>query len=205
MARVEERTNTRSAPAWAGDFGGREHIVPFPAKVDAAQFTDGLGVLVKLSAAAAADATSITVDALSGEVPKGTLLHFGESKEFARTTAVAAKGATTIAVEALPAGLEDNDEAVYSRYGRKTIVSGTPVGRTLAERDANTAFGPAIDSDDEIYLLYHDIPDANTNNDAELYRHTGLVKENYLPNYANIAGALLTKLRAAYQCIKGVD
>lgn len=73
----------------------------------------GDAVLVKLSANAAADATSISVDALSGAIPAGTLLHFGESKEFARVTAAAAAGATSITVEALPAAIEDNDEAYY--------------------------------------------------------------------------------------------
>lgn len=73
----------------------------------------GDAVLVKLSANAAADATSISVDALSGAIPAGTLLHFGESKEFARVTAAAAAAATSITVEALPAAIEDNDEAYY--------------------------------------------------------------------------------------------
>ena len=73
----------------------------------------GDAVLVKLSAAALADATSISVDALSGAIPAGTLLHFGESKEFARVTAAAAAGATSSTVEALPSALEDNDEAYY--------------------------------------------------------------------------------------------
>lgn len=73
----------------------------------------GDAVLVKLSAAALADATSISVDALSAAVPVGTLLHFGQSKEFAKVTAAAAAGATSITVEALPSALEDNDEAYY--------------------------------------------------------------------------------------------
>lgn len=73
----------------------------------------GDAVLVKLSAQAAADATSLSVDALSAAVPAGTLLHFGESKEFARVTAAAAAGATSITVEALPSQIEDNDEAYY--------------------------------------------------------------------------------------------
>lgn len=82
-------------------------------------------VLVKLNGAAAADATSITVDALLGDVPPNTLLHFGQSKEFAKTTALALKGATTIPVEALPSALEDNDEAYYGGNGPKVIKAAT--------------------------------------------------------------------------------
>lgn len=86
-------------------------------------------VLVKLNGAASADATSITVDALLGAIPAGTLLHFGESKEFARVTAAAAIGDTSITVEALPSAIEDNDEAYYGGTGAKVI----PAGKIMAE------------------------------------------------------------------------
>ena len=36
--------------------------------------------------------------------------------------------------------------------GRKHVPSGTPVGRTLVERDAGTGFGPAADTDDACRL-----------------------------------------------------
>lgn len=205
MARIEQATNQLTAPVWAGDWLDRNSLVPGGAKVDAAQFYAEDSVLVKLSAAAAADATSISVDALSGAVPSGERLYFGESKEFALTTATAAAGATSIAVQALPSALEDNDEARYAGTGtkRKAIPAGTLVGRTFAERAAGTAFGPAADADDEVLLVAFDVTDAANNSDVELYRPGRIVKENFLPNFASLSSALLTKLRATYVTTRG--
>lgn len=205
MAQVTLNTTTLTSPEWAGDFLDREHLVPGGARVDAAQFYPTDSVLVKLNGAAAADDTSITVDALSGAVPSGTLLHFGQSKEFARTTANAAAGATTIAVEALPSALEDNDEARYGGVGTypKRIPSGTLIGRTFAERAAGAAFGPAADADDEVLIVALDVTDAAKNADVELYRPGSIVKENFLPDFAALSSALLTKLRATYVTTRG--
>lgn len=123
MARV---TTTGSSPGFVADHGsvvrntGRQILwasVPDKYRTTA--------VLVKLNGAASADATSLTVDALSGAIPAGTLLHFGESKEFARVTVAAAAGATSLTVEALPAAIEDNDEAYYAGDGVKRIKAGT--------------------------------------------------------------------------------
>lgn len=84
---------------------------------------------VQANGAAAAAATSITVDALPIALDTGTLLHFGGSGEFARLTAPAAAGATTITVEALPNGIEDNDTATVMGTGSKSI----PAGKVMAE------------------------------------------------------------------------
>lgn len=92
--------------------------------------------MVKLSAAALATATSISVDALSAAVPKGTVLVFGVGK-YAKTTAIANAAATSIAVEALPAALADNDEAWVSDVTNKKVI---PAGTILA----NLAAGKAI-------------------------------------------------------------
>jgi hypothetical protein len=86
---------------------------------------DDSAFIVKLAAAALADATSLTVDALEYDVPVGTNLHFGQSKEFARVTAHAVAGATSLAVEALPSALEDDDEAYVGRGGKKRVAAGT--------------------------------------------------------------------------------
>lgn len=208
MAKVTESSNSKASPVWLGDvLDPNVNMVRAPAKVLASAFEDAKAVKVQLSAAAAADAVSISVDALSGAIPSGTLLHFGESKEFARTTADAAAGATSIAVEALPAALEDNDIAYYRPYGtRKSIPSGTLVGRTYAERDAGTPYGPAVvASDDEIYLTIFDIEDATRNNDVELLRPGCTVKENYLPNWSSLTAPEQAKIRALYTCVKGKD
>ena len=189
---------------WIGDYLSREHVVPGGARLDPAAFEDSEAVRVQLNGAAAIDATSITVDALSGPVPSGTLLYFGESKEFALTTADAAAGATTIAVQALPAAIEDNDSAHYRLRGaRKHIPNGTLVGRTYDERAADAAFGPAADADDEVYLLVFDVSDAATDPDCDLYRHGSLVKENLLPGFTALSATLQGKVRAAYQTVRG--
>lgn len=144
--------------AWAGDFFDREHLMPGGAKLDAAQFLATDGVTVTTTSSAAADATSIAVSALAGALPSGTMLYFGEAKEFAMLTAAAAAGATSITVQALPAAIESGDSATYAgTTGIKRVVSGTAIGRTYTERDAGTGYGPAAAADDEIYLLAFDV------------------------------------------------
>jgi hypothetical protein len=308
MARaMGAETRTLGRPAWAKDFGGREHIVPFPAKLNPAEFPDSSAILVKLNGAASAgtdeqqtvtiDATggtftltysgqttgaiaynataaaveaalealsnipengvevtgnaggpytvkfrgtlgkqnvaqltsnaasltggastvthattvpgvapddSLTVDALSGPVPAGTNLYFGTGV-MAHVSADAAAGATTIDVDALTADIADNAEARFSKFGTKFIPSGTLVGRTFAERDANAAFGLGVSSDDELYLTVFDVVDALTEDDCELYRHGGVVAENHLPQTTKdglaASAPLLAALRSLYVCI----
>lgn len=214
--------NIKSPPVWAGDFGGREHIMPFPAKVDASAFTDAGAIVVTVGANAAQNATSITIAALAypfspaqaliagaGQIiPAGTVLYFGGAK-VATLTADANLGDTTLTVAALPTALVTGDVARFVRYGTVFIPSGTLVGRTYTERDAGTAFGVAdvATPDDEIFLTVFDVTDARTNNDIELYRPGSLVKENYLPNYAvnsQVANYLI-QIRKIYRCIKGAD
>lgn len=196
--------NVRSGPQWAADFGRGPQIgVPFPAKLDPSAFPSSAAVQVIVGAAgAAANATSVPTDAvtlaLSSNtvaiqganqlIPSGTALYFGASKKLALLTADVKIGDTAISVQALPTALVDNDVAYYSRSGSRTIPGGTVLGRTYAERDANTPFGAAAVSDDEIYLMLFDIPDANLPgaDDCEVYRHSLTVKENYLPEYATL-------------------
>jgi hypothetical protein len=199
--------NRLSAPKWCGDFGGREHILPAPYKIDPYQFTDGAATVVEVTAGAAEGATAVTVAALAYPIPRDAVLDFGGGK-FARLSAASAAGDTTLDVDALPTALVDGDIARYSEYnGRVTIPSGTLCGRTYAERDAKTPFGPATDTDDQFLILYFDIANALENDDAEFYRPGSLVKENYLPEWATIEADadLLAKLRATYQCIVGVN
>lgn len=54
MAKVVGETRRHGTGAWAKDFGGREHILPIPAKLDPSQFSDGNAVVVKLNGAIAA-------------------------------------------------------------------------------------------------------------------------------------------------------
>lgn len=198
MAGMTYTGNVRSPADWAGDFGGREHIVPVPARIDPAQFTNKLGIPVAITTNAAQNATAVTVSALTlattaaaalitvGNIviPAGATLDFGGSK-FARLTANAILGDTVLTVAALPTAVVNGDKATFSFVpGTVYVPSGTLIGRTYAERDASTPYGPAALTDDEVWLLYNDVVDARSNPDAELYRHQSLVKENYLPDYA---------------------
>jgi hypothetical protein len=208
MPGVTWNDNARTQPKWAADrLDPNTHLMPFPAKIDPNQFQDGNGIRVQASATTAAAAIALPVVALPGAIPAGTLLQFGDAGENVRVTTAAAKGAVSLVVDPLPQQIESGDVAVYSKYGRKSIASGTLVGRTYTERDANTAFGPADDPDDEFFIVAFDVQDAIENNDIELVRPGTVIKENHLPDWAAIAAdaALLAKLRATYRCIKGVD
>ena len=204
MAGVIGTVNQLTSPIWAGDFLDREHLMPGGAKVDASQFLATDGAIITLSANALVSATSISVTALANPIPANTMLRFGAGK-YAYSTAAAAAGATSIAVEALPVALSSGDKATYNGSGTKpvTIVSGTLIGRTWAERDVGTAFGPAADADEEIYFLAFDISDATKNNDADLYRYNSIVKETFVPGWAGLSSTLKAFVRSHYQCTVG--
>jgi hypothetical protein len=86
---------------------------------------------VTTDAQANAAATTISVEALPGALPAGTMLYFGEAGEYARLTAAAAAGATSLTVEALPAQIESGDVAYYNpRNGGGKVV---PAGTIMAE------------------------------------------------------------------------
>lgn len=192
-------------PVWMGDFSGREHILPFPAKLDSAQFNAVDAVRATVTAAAAVDATTIAVSALSGAIPNGTVLDFG-GKKFARLTASAAQNATTLTVAPLATALAANDAAIYAGTGKKSLPSGVLVGRTFAEQAAGAPFGPAdVANDEEIYLTARESADLTVDNDTEMYRPNSVVKENYLPGWATQVSAYKAKVRALYRCIGGKD
>lgn len=177
-------------PRWAGDFLEQEiSVVHFPAKVDPAQFIDKDAVAVTLTAGAAQNATSITITAVvfTGgitKIPSGTVLYFGGQK--VATLTADYTGGTTMTVAALPTALVTGDTTWYKPAGtRIAIPSGTLCGRTYAERDAGTNFGPAVATDDEVFLILYDVLDASVNNNVEFYRNNQTVKENYLPGWSD--------------------
>lgn len=204
MAHVSQTAPQVTSPAWAGDFLGPEHLVPAGVKLDVAQFYAPDSVRVVVGAAgAAANATSVPVDALSGPIPSGTVLDFG-AKKFARLTAAAVAGATSLTVSALATALVDDDAARFMGTKLKSVEGGTVIGRTYAERDTETAFGPAEAADDEIYLVAFAVPNLAENNDAVLYRHKSIVRENRLPEWTTLSAnaGLLAKVRANYTTMK---
>lgn len=85
------------------------------------------------AAGAAGNATTVPVDATTYAIPSGTLLDFG-AKKFARLSADALAGATSLTVDAIATALVDNDAAthiVQRGSGKKTLPAGTAVGELL--------------------------------------------------------------------------
>lgn len=202
-------SRTSVARSWVGDFLDREHMVAGGAKLDPTQFVgEGTVRVVVGAAGAAAGATSIPVAALSGAIPDNAILDFGGTK-YARVNGSPVAGATAIPVDALPTALVSGDTANYlSATAMKIIPSGTVLGRTFAERDASTPFGPAADADDEVYLLVFDVINPGTtatNADCELYRWGSIVKENLLGTFAALSATLKSKVRTNYQCVRGAN
>jgi hypothetical protein len=205
MAKMLHSTPQISQAAWAGDFLDRDCLIPGGARVNPAEFLYQDGVKVTVGANAAQNATSITVAALSGAIPSGTVLYFGTAK-FALLTAVAAAAATTLTVQAIPTAITSGNTATYAgSTGRKPIKTGTLLGRTYAERDAKIGFGLAdTTNDDEIYLLAFDVTDALFEADCELYRRNCVVKENLLPDWGSYSPTDKAKIRSLYQCVAGL-
>jgi hypothetical protein len=203
-----EYTRNSTAPRWAGDFIGADTILPIPGKIDVATIDAEGSVKVTVSGAGAAqNATSIpTGAALTGAIPAGAVLRFSSDEFAAVNGAGGVAGQSSVPVEALVNALEAADTATYpGTSGRKYVPSGTVFGRTFAERDANAPWGLAADADDEVYIGIREIYDATKQTDMEFYRPGKVVKENYLPNWANLSAAIKAKIRATYVTTKGVD
>lgn len=209
MARIVDSTNQLVAPRWAGDFGSPElGLMRGGFRLDASQW-ETVDYTITATEPAIATATEITVAALPVAIPADTVLDFAGTGELARVTVAAAIGATTLTVEALDAAIEDNDTATYTVTDASpvTVLSGTAVGRTIAERDTGDGFGPADAADDEIFLIYFDVWDASINPDFVAYRpYAGrIVKENFLPGFDDLAAGVVTDLRARYNLIRGAE
>lgn len=195
-------TRTRTSVPFHGEFLHSEyHLVRVGGRLDAAAVVTEGAVAATLTAAAVAGATSITVAALTGGIPAGTVLDFGGAK-FARVTATAAAGATTLTVAALPTALAIGDTASYvPPSGKKTVPAGTLVGRVRATENL---FGPYATGDDEFYLTAFDVIDAARDNDVELIvvgKNFTVVPER-LPGWAALPAAQKTLVFDNYKTIK---
>ena len=193
-------TRTRTSVPFHGEFLHSEyHLMRVGGRLDAAAIVPGDAVRVT-AGATAAGATSVTVTALNGPIPTGTVLDFGGAK-FARLTAAAAAGATTLTVAALPTALVAGDLATYSPSGIKYIPAGTLVGRVRATENL---FGPYATGDDEFYLTAFDVIDAAQDNDVELIvvgKNFTVVPER-LPGWAALPTAQKTLVFDNYKTIK---
>jgi len=109
----------------------------------------------------------------------------------------------------MPAGgkVDNTTFGAADSTGKIPIPSGTVVGRTIAQRDANTPFHLAADTDAEFMITAFDVTDALVLDDVELTRpFSGLVvKENFLPTpLASLSATVQAAVRARYVCVKGV-
>jgi len=195
---------SRTAPRWAGDFRGRESLVPAGARLDPTQFNALDAVRVQLAAAADIADVQLAVDALSGPIPAGTILDFG-GDSFARVPNEVAAGAVIIPVAALGVAIADDAAAWYRGIGLINIPSGTFIGRTLAERALGTPYGAWAPGDDDAWLTAFDVTDARKKPDCELYRHQMVVKENRLPGWATKGDPEKAAIRGLYTCILGAS
>ncbi|MEO7102865.1 MAG: hypothetical protein ABI119_05965 [Gemmatimonadaceae bacterium] len=110
----------------------------------------------------------------------------------------------------MPAGSKIDNTAFGSAdaTGAIEIPSGTVVGRTIAERNSGSPFGPAADTDGEFYITAFDITNALVLDDVELCRpYAGLVvKENFLPTALSaLSVTVQAAIRARYTCTVGVS
>lgn len=213
MASVSFSYETFIFPAWAAEELRPERLIT-GGRLVASAFPYLDQVTLQLSAAALADATSISVDAVAMAnplsvkanpvIPVGANLYFGESKEFAKVTTAVNLAATSVAVQALPSALEDNDTATYEGLVmRKPVTSGILVGRTYVERAANTGFGlPDVSTpDDELFLTAFGIEDALINPDVVLVRHRTKIYEDLLPGWSSLDSTTKAAIRSRYDCV----
>lgn len=108
----------------------------------------------------------------------------------------------------LPGGVAiDTTGFTADAYGHITIPSGTLLGRTNAQMTSGAPFHKAVDADDVVYLLAFDVINAERTPLGTLYKHSELVKYNYLPSVmdASITTALSTKVKAAYEIQPGFN
>lgn len=285
MPGLTRTSNVITPPVWAGDYLGRDHLLPGPIELDPTAFTNEDGDFVVVGAGAAAGATSVTVGALANAIPSGTILNFGTyapvtvtvndssvsagdvgitvvalpgpipggtrlnfsggtnaqvvevngdhaagattlvvlpldgtvansatalfpgGTKMARLTANAAAGATTLTVDELQFALATSDAATYTGAGvlGERVPAGTYVGRTFAERESGTAFGPVASGDEERYLIAFDVLDLTDNVTATAVRHNSVIKENFLPGYGTMTSTIKGYLRADYSTQKGAN
>lgn len=216
MPKVLHTGYERTAPLWMGTPQHQPKVLlPGGGYVNPAGFAYEDAVVVTVGAAGAAiDATTVPVAfshptpgmSLRDDLilPVGTVLDFGGDKFATLTAAANPNTASSITVRALVTALVEDDAATYAggSLSRKFIASGTLLGRTYAERDAGTGYGPAtVASDDQIYLLAAPITDALEEPYCDLYMHGNVVYENQLPGWSSLGATTKAKIRELYTCV----
>ncbi len=211
LTKVDIKGNQKTPPSFLISPLKDYCIVRGGAMIDLTQFlwTDGTTVTVAAAGASVDDTTIPLKEPYPlKKIPSGQVIDFG-GKKFARLTAEAAAGATSLTVAALPTALTEDDSATYKGVsGRYVIPGGTLLGRTYAERESGTPFGPAdLDNDEEFYLsIYPVLADEDSQDDmtrgiVDLLAHNTQISENRLPGWATASVAYKAKVRSIYQTI----
>lgn len=108
--------------------------------------------------------------------------------------------------------LEKSEFTLPNPDGYNVIYAGTLVGRTWAEKEAGTGYGPAdVANDEQIYLTTEDVnfgdgtPGSadfvSKDGHTSLYRHGSQVRETSLPNWASMNAATKAKIRELYTIV----
>lgn len=206
-------------PAWAADFFDRDHLVPAGGRLNVATgFARSDEVTLNLDASTA-PVTTVPLEAAASKtgasagdeiVPTGSVLRV-EDGLYLKLTAPVLQGDTDITVEATQIDTADTMDAVYDGKSLLVIPSGTLIGRTFAEDDAGTAYGPADDSDDIMFLTAFPIQvehpmgfGYDSEVDVALYRHNSVVKVNFLPEWTALSAAQKAFVRDKYITQQGV-
>jgi hypothetical protein len=112
------------------------------------QFSGAGAGFAKLTAAAIAGATTLTVEALPEDIDNAATALFPGGTIQARLTAAAAKAGTTLTVDELQFIIADNAEAIFAVDGSKVVKSGTIMaelsGGKIIPRKSVTAAETAI-------------------------------------------------------------
>ena len=196
-------TSTQAFPTWFKDYEDRSTLLPGGVTVTPADFTPLDSITVTADGNAAAAAESVTLrEALTRAIPQGTILNFGGGA-YAELTAPAAEGDTELTVAPLPAQVDDGDTATYRGTNAAGISAGTLIGRTYAEQEAGTPFGPFTDGDDEVYLVLHDVADLTKNPWVTAIQPGSRIATNHLPGWADRPAAEKAAIRATYTAIHG--
>lgn len=139
-------------PGFLGDLLSREHVLPGGVKLDASTFLGADDVVVIMGAAAAKEATSLTVEALLGAIPSGTILNFGT------------RSAVTVTVGAAGADVDDTSIPCAALSG--PIPSGTLLYFGSAKKFALTTAAAAAAATS---ITVQALPTALVENDEATY------------------------------------
>lgn len=207
MAQVTWSSSAFQLPEFAAEELTPDKLLPGGARLNAAQFDAEDAQTITLAAGAVTAGSNRTLNltaALRFPIPAGTILDFGAG-ELCTLTNGAAQGATSITGVTVAADLEGGESTLFRGVlPSKPVMAGILVGRTFAERNSNTGFGPAdvATPDDQIFLTAFAVTDAAINPDVTLLRHGTLIYEDKLPNWSTMNAQTQAAIRARYQCIR---